>query len=58
MTGRPASDGAMGVHYLRPDLLGVIAPPSPRVDGNGTHIDFRQPAILIYEPQADGSMNS
>ena len=56
MMGRPASDGAMGVHYFRPDLLGVTAPPSPRVDGNGTHIDFRQPAILIYEPQADGSI--
>ena len=56
MMGRPASDGAMGVHYFRPDLLGITAPPSPRVDGNGTHIDFRAPAILIYEPQADGSM--
>src|SRR5262245_36229886 len=56
MMGRPASDGAMGVHYFRPDLLGITAPPSPRVDGNGKHVDFRQPAILIYEPQADGSM--
>src|SRR5262245_49230134 len=27
MMGRPASDGAMGVHYFRPDLLGVTAPP-------------------------------
>lgn len=56
MMGRPASLGAMGVHYFRPDLLGVTAPPSPRVNGNGTHTDFNQPAILIYEPQADGSM--
>jgi hypothetical protein len=56
MMGRPASDGAMGVHYFKPDLLGVTAPPSPRVDGNGTHIDFLQPAVLIYEPKADGSM--
>ena len=56
MMGRPVSDGAMGVHYFRPDLLGITAPPSPRVDGNGTHTDFRVPAILIYEPQADGSM--
>jgi hypothetical protein len=46
----------MGVHYFRPDLLGVTAPPSPRADGNGTHTDFRVPAVLIYEPQADGSM--
>ena len=56
MMGRSAGLGAMGVHYFRPDLLGITAPPNPRVDGNGTHIDFRQPAILIYEPQADGSM--
>ncbi|MGB5132859.1 MAG: hypothetical protein WBO00_09610 [Steroidobacteraceae bacterium] len=56
MMGRPASVGAMGVHYFRPDLLGITAPPSPRVDGNGTYTDFHLPAILIYEPQADGSM--
>jgi hypothetical protein len=56
MMGRPASLGAMGVHYFRPDLLGITAPPSPRVNGNGTHTDFRKPSILIYEPQADGSM--
>ena len=48
--------GAMGIHYFRPDLLGITAPPHPRVDGNGTHTDFRRPAILIYEPQADGSL--
>ena len=56
MMGKPPSLGAMGVHYFRPDLLGITAPPSPRVNGNGTHTDFRQPSILIYEPQADGSM--
>ena len=56
MMGRPASDGAMGVHYFRPDLLGVTEPPSPRVNGAGTHTDFSQPAVLIYEPQADGGM--
>jgi hypothetical protein len=48
--------GAMGVHYIRPDLLGLTAPPSPRVDGTSTHTDFRKPSILIYEPQADGSV--
>lgn len=56
MMGRPAELGAMGVHYFRPDLVGVTAPPNPRVDGNGLHTDFRKPSILIYEPQADGSM--
>lgn len=54
--GRPAELGAMGVHYFRPDLLGITGPPNPRVDGNGTHTDFLGPAILIYEPQADGSL--
>ena len=56
MMGRSAADGAMGIHYFRPDMLGITAPPNPRVDGNGTHTDFNQPSILIYEPQADGSM--
>jgi len=56
MMGRPAADGAMGVHYFRPDLLGITAQPNPRVDGNGTHTDFLTPAVLIYEPQADGSL--
>jgi len=56
MMGRPVSDGAMGVHYMRPDLLGITAPPNPRVDGDGTHTDFLKPGVLIYEPQADGSM--
>lgn len=54
--GQAADLGAMGVHYFRPELLGISGPPNPRVDGNGTHTDFLKPAILIYEPQADGSM--
>ena len=56
MMGRPAALGAMGIHYFRPDLLGITAPPSPRVNGVGMHTDFLKPSILIYEPQADGSM--
>ena len=56
MMGRPAAQGAMGVHYFRPDLLGITEPPSPRVKGNGTHTDFHTPSILIYEPQADDSL--
>lgn len=55
MEGLPASAGAMGVHYLRPDLLGVGETPEGRVTGTSTHTDFRNPAVLIYEPQADGS---
>lgn len=56
MMGRPAELGAMGIHFFRPDLLGITAPPNPRVDGDGTHRDFLKPSILIYEPQADGSL--
>ncbi|GMV06907.1 MAG: hypothetical protein AMXMBFR53_31820 [Gemmatimonadota bacterium] len=56
MMGRPAELGAMGIHYFRPDVLGVTGPPDPRVNGTGTHTDFRSPAVLIYEPQADGGL--
>ena len=55
MLGRPAELGAMGVHYFRPDLLGITGV-EPRVNGTGTHTDFLSPAVLIYEPQADGSL--
>ena len=53
--GLPPELGHMGIHYMRPDLLGITAT-EPRVDGTGTHTDFMNPAILLYEPQADGSM--
>ena len=56
MMGKPSSLGGMGIHYFRPDLLGITAPPNPKVDGNGTHTDFANPAVLIYEPQAGGSL--
>ena len=56
MMGRPAALGAMGIHFFRPDLLGITKPPSPRVSGTGTHTDFRQPSILIYEPKANRSL--
>src|SRR5688500_3940584 len=55
MMGRPAKLGVMGIHFFRPDLLGITGPPSPRVTGNGRHTDFTKPSILIYEPQANGS---
>jgi hypothetical protein len=54
--GRPAAEGAMGIHYARDDLLGISGPPNPRVSGTGTYTDFNKPAILLYEPQADGSL--
>ena len=53
--GLPADLGAMGIHYINPALLQITAT-EPRVDGNSTHTDWSQPSVLIYEPQADGSM--
>lgn len=52
--GQPRQLGGMGLHYARPDLLGITAQ-APRVDGVGTHTDFLRPGVLIYEPQPDGS---
>ena len=56
MMGRAGPDMGMGIHYFRPDLLGITEAPNPRVNGNGTYTDFLKPAILIYEPQGDGSL--
>lgn len=56
MMGMPAESGAMGIHFFRPDLLGITAV-EPRVDGNGLHVDFLQPSVLIYEPDAEGNLH-
>ena len=60
MLGFPREMGAMGLHYVRRDLLGLPPKPAPagsgRVHGTGTYTDFRKPAMLVYEPQADGSL--
>src|SRR3990170_6201138 len=56
MLGFPAEQGAMGLHYVRRDLLGLPDAPKGRVTGTGTYTDFAKPAMLVYEPQADGSL--
>ena len=56
MMGKPKALGVMGIHYVRPDLLGITGPPNPRVNGTSTHTDFTEPAVLIYEPQEDQSL--
>lgn len=58
MLGHPAHEGAMGLHYVRRDLLGLPPKPVPgqKVNGTGTYTDFGKPAMLVYEPQADGSL--
>lgn len=53
--GLPPEWGGMGIHYLNMAALKITAG-EPRVDGQSTHIDFLKPAILLYEPQADGSL--
>lgn len=53
--GLPPELGAMGIHYVHPGLLEITGT-EPRVDGNSTHTSWSQPSILIYEPQADGSL--
>ncbi len=53
--GLPPQWGAMGIHYINPKLL-KITRTKPRVGGQSTHTDFMHPAILMYEPQADGSL--
>lgn len=55
MEGFPRQLGGMGIHFFRPDLLGITAT-EPRVAGQGIHEDFRTPGVLVYEPQADGSL--
>ena len=56
MLGFPPEQGAMGLHYVRRDLLGLPDSPKGRVAGTGTYTDFNKPAMLVYEPQADGSL--
>lgn len=53
--GLPAELGAMGIHFIHPALLQITGT-DPKVDGTGTYTDWTQPSILIYEPQADGSL--
>lgn len=53
--GLPPQWGAMGLHYINPKML-KITQTQPRVDGQSTHTDFMRPAILLYEPRADGSL--
>ncbi|WP_372603546.1 hypothetical protein [Actibacterium sp.] len=53
--GLPPEWGGMGIHYLNPMMLQITGA-EPRVDGMSTHTDFMAPAILLYEPQEDGSM--
>jgi len=50
--GSTRDEGTVGIHFFRPDLLGV-AEGQTRHDVTGTYADFRRPAMLVYEPQPD-----
>lgn len=51
------AEGAMGHHYPNRSLLGIrgVRGTPPLVWGDDAVIDLRQPEVLLYEPQADGS---
>ena len=53
--GLPPEWGGMGIHYVNPVMLKMKSG-GARVDGDSTHTDFTNPSILLYEPQADGSL--
>jgi len=53
--GLPPQWGGMGIHYINPKML-KISGAEPKVAGDSTHTDFSNPAILLYEPRADGTM--
>ncbi len=53
--GLPPELGGMGIHYIHPALLKITGT-DPRVNGESTYTDWSRPSVLIYEPQADGSM--
>ena len=55
MEGYPKQLGSQGVHYFRPDMLGITETTLP-IKGTGTHTDYTRPGVLLYEPQADGGM--
>lgn len=54
--GYPPQLGGMGIHFFRPDLLGLTAT-EPRVAGTGTHTDFTSPGVLVYFPDEAGDLH-
>ena len=47
----------MGVHYFKPDFLGMHGPAKPESERHRhPHAIILAPSILIYEPQENGSL--
>lgn len=55
MEGRPASDGAMGIHFFHPGLYGA-AGFTPPIEGTDAVMDMLRPEVLLYEPQPGGRL--
>lgn len=49
-----SEEGAMGIHYGHPALLGIVPGVRPTT-GTNSVIDPLRPEIVLYEPQPDGS---
>lgn len=58
MVGAPRELGAMGIHYVHPGRLGIAGPPAPgsKLSGSDGVLSWTEPEVLVYEPQADGSL--
>ncbi len=58
MVGQPDSLGAMGLHLFQPRLVGIHLPQpvGKRLTGDDAELDWLKPEVLVYEPQADNSL--
>lgn len=58
MVGLPDSLGAMGLHLFQPKLVGIHLPQpvGRRLSGDDAELNWLAPEVLVYEPQADNSL--
>jgi rhodanese-related sulfurtransferase len=58
MVGQPDSLGAMGLHLFQPRLVGIHLPQpvGKRLTGDDAELNWLEPEVLVYEPQADNSL--
>lgn len=58
MVGLPDSLGAMGLHLFQPRLVGIHLPQpvGKRLTGDDAELNWLTPEVLVYEPEADNSL--
>lgn len=58
MVGQPDSLGAMGLHLFQPKLVGIHLPQpvGQRLTGDDAGLDWLHPEVLVYQPEADNSL--